>query len=166
MTRYSEDDVRQILREDMAKVGGLRTWSRLRDIPNSRVSEFETGRRPPSLPILVALGLTKAIVPLTQPPETTPVSGDEVAKDDLPQRMLASLISGTCGVPRGHVEYNDECICGDREASEALIVLGLAYTSNRWPMAGVFLTGIGESLKERMADPAFVKSLTASRKGR
>ncbi len=94
------------------------------------------------------------------------VSEGTVSDDGLPQRMLASLLSGTCGVPRGHMEYNDECICGDREASEALIVLGLAYSSDRWPMAGVFLTGIGESLKERMADSAFVKSLTASRERR
>lgn len=91
-----------------------------------------------------------------------PMAADHV-REALAERMLASLMAGQCGVPRGHMDYNSECICGDKEAAEALTVLGLAYTSNHWPMAGIFLTGIGDSLKERMNDPAFVKSLTASR---
>lgn len=59
----TEDDVRATLREQMAAVGGLVKWAKAHEIPISRVSEFQTGRRPASLTILIALGLTRTIVP-------------------------------------------------------------------------------------------------------
>lgn len=60
----TDDDVRVLLQKQMAAAGGLIKWAKAHELPISRVSEFHTGRRPASLAILVALGLTRAIVPL------------------------------------------------------------------------------------------------------
>ncbi|WP_242115536.1 hypothetical protein [Sphingomonas lacusdianchii] len=60
----TDDDVRILLQKRMAAAGGLVKWAKANELPISRVSEFNTGRRPASLAILVALGLTRAIVPL------------------------------------------------------------------------------------------------------
>lgn len=59
---FTDDDIRVILKKEMVKAGGLIKWAKLNDIPVSRVSEFNTGRRPASPTILIALGFTRAIV--------------------------------------------------------------------------------------------------------
>ncbi|MGN7160870.1 hypothetical protein [Sphingomonas sp. SAFR-052] len=59
-----DDDARDILRDQIKQFGGLVKWANLNDIPISRVSEFNTGRRSASPAILVALGLQRVIAPL------------------------------------------------------------------------------------------------------
>lgn len=61
----SDDDARELLRSEMEKAGGLVCWAKANEIPVSRVSEFNTGRRPASPTILVALGLCRTIAPLS-----------------------------------------------------------------------------------------------------
>lgn len=61
----NDDDARELLRSEIEKAGGLVCWAKANEIPVSRVSEFNTGRRPASPTILVALGLCRTIAPLS-----------------------------------------------------------------------------------------------------
>lgn len=55
----SEDKVRSIVREHVAKSGGVRALSREWGVSASLISDTATGVRPPSPKILGILGITK-----------------------------------------------------------------------------------------------------------
>lgn len=60
--RFTADEVRAQLRDDIADAGSLRSWAWVHKVSPSFVSAVLTGRKPPSDKIAKALGLERVVL--------------------------------------------------------------------------------------------------------
>jgi hypothetical protein len=96
--------------------------------------------------------VVKAFQALDRAALQSPRASDEVQRNRevVGAEAKDALLNGKCGVPRQHIEYSAECICS-HPGTALLLELGLAYRSDRYPQIGIFLTGVGSTLKDRLS---------------